>query len=379
MSVIVKSVGKGGANALPDIVLVRSLLNKFIESNTKMGGLRLLPLTDPIKDSPSDQTIVAITRFQREFVEPYIPGFTVDGRLDPWGETIAILSKGPYVAPPPPPVRPKSAKEKALALVSEFRARGETGDPSAVSKHWPHIGRYDLANGLQDRIKNPFLIDQGSAGLCGPASLLFVLARDKPEVYAKAAIELFEKGWTFIGLRRVAPSSDLKRYRLLPKAEIHVADWILMASIRDNENFFFDYQAENDNASGMTLPSEMVNLFRAAGYTVTAEECNLVRIQDEACTRRANAAFNKREKVVLFINSQMLSSESEKRAAWSTVPTHWIALASPISFTPSATDDWLVSFSAFTWGSCRPVPNNGALPLADFLKNFYGYISCRAW
>jgi hypothetical protein len=378
MSVIVKSVGKGGANVLPDVILVRTLLNKFIESSTRMTGLSRLPVSDPIKDSPSDVTIVAITRFQREFVEPYLPGFKVDGRLDPWGETIAILSKGPKITPPKPPTGPKSAKEKALALVGEFRARGKTGDPMGLGTLWPHISRYDLATGLEDRINNPFLIHQGASGLCGPASLLFVLARDKPEAYAKGAIELFEKGLTYIVNLRIEPDSDLRLYRLMPKAGIHVADWILMASIRDNENFYFDYQAENDNAEGMTPPFDMVNLFKRAGYTVTAEECNLVFTKDEACARRANAAFNRGEKVSLFIHSQMLSTEKEKRAERSPWPDHWVALASPISFTPSD-DTQLVSCSVFTWGHCRAVPYNDALSLEDFCKNFYGYISCRAW
>jgi hypothetical protein len=91
MSVIVKPVGKGGANVPTDVMVVRNLLNKFIEADISIGPLTPLPVHGPIYDTATDPTIIAIEQFQRIFVEPYIAGFKVDGRLDPWGESIAVL------------------------------------------------------------------------------------------------------------------------------------------------------------------------------------------------------------------------------------------------------------------------------------------------
>lgn len=371
MSVIVKPVGKGGANVPTDVMVVRNLLNKFIEADISIGPLTPLPIHGPIHDTPTDPTIIAIEQFQRIFVEPYIPGFKVDGRLDPWGESIAVLSAGPRITPPPAPAE-RTPKEKAKALLEAFKNRRYV-----TGSMWQHIGRNALADGLADRVDDPYRIQQGSAGLCGPASLLFALAKDNPVAYARAGVELFETGIATIGKLRVKPDHELRSYRLPATAGIHVADWILIASIRDSQNYFFDYQAEHDMASGMTLPSTMVTWFEKAGYKVTAEECNLVFTQDEACIRRAGAAVTKGQKVSLFINSQMLHTSEQHKE--SRIPTHWVVLTTPVSFTVVPTDaSFLISFAVFTWGRLRRVPTSGGLPLTDFLKNFYGYIACRS-
>jgi hypothetical protein len=110
---------------------------------------------------------------------------------------------------------------------------------------------------------------------------------------------------------------------------------------------------------------------------VTAEECNVAFTKDEECAREASRALCRGQKVTLFINSQMLYIGEQHKTSWT--PNHWVALTSPLAFTPVlGGSSPLVSFSVFTWGSIRAVPTSGGLPLSDFVKNFYGYIACKA-
>ena len=52
-------------------------------------------------------------------------------------------------------------------------------------------------------------------------------------------------------------------------------DWLTTASLRDSENWFLDYDSVNKETAGMTLPGELADWFRRAGYTEVREDANL--------------------------------------------------------------------------------------------------------
>lgn len=158
-------------------------------------------------------------------------------------------------------------KTKAIQLVNQFLARTGTG-------HFKNISRKNLGNNLIARINSPGKIDQGSSSLCAPAALLYSVAKTNPEQYSTFAIELFEKGRSSIQKLVIEPSSDLKLYSLSGSA-VDPADWITLASIRDSNNWFFDYQSENDQAAGITLPGALEKWFKKAGYTKITNETNV--------------------------------------------------------------------------------------------------------
>jgi hypothetical protein len=262
-----------------------------------------------------------------------------------------------------------SVKDDAKALVDAFEARTK-------SSPWLHLARSDLAAGLRARADNPNKIDQGQTNLCGPADFIRDVAIDYPVAYVKAAIDLFEMGQGVIGTFLIKPKKELIYYKLPATAKIHAADWILCASIRDTDNWFFDYQSENDDVSAITMPHSKEAWLKQAGYSEVINETNVVFCKDLANARRASALYAKGYKVCLFINMNMLQAATQENA--SATPDHWVALTSPITFSGIEADPVSkVSFQVYTWGKQQNVPSSGSLYIKYFLRNYYGFIACK--
>ena len=149
---------------------------------------------------------------------------------------------------------PSTATDRAAAqtLVTAFGARPGGG-------RFPKISRAAVASALTQQIATPGDIHQRLSSLCGPATLLFTTARDHPTRYAQFIIDLYEKSQATLGSLEIEPGADARQYT---PSTVNAADWIGLASIRDSENWFFDYQSERD---------ELVSSIRVpTGSTMTA-------------------------------------------------------------------------------------------------------------
>jgi len=263
-----------------------------------------------------------------------------------------------------------AAQDEARKLVDEFAARTRSGGGL-----WLHIKRADLAAGLRARVENPDLISSGGTSLCGPAAFAHDLAIDDPVSYVKAAIDLWEAGSAVIGTQSIRPKKDLKYYKLPPTKNINPADWILLASMRDTDNWFFDYQEEGDDLAAITMPHTMEKWFKQAGYTEVLNDTNTVVCKDLANARKASSLFSKGYKVCLFINADMLYAEKHNNA--SLIPDHWVGLYTAMTISGIAEDPASkVTFKVYTWGGAQSVPESGDLSIKHFLSNYYGYIAC---
>lgn len=262
-----------------------------------------------------------------------------------------------------------SAKDDAKKLVDAFAARTNTD-------LWLHVRRADLAAGLRERIDSPDKINQGQTSLCGPADFVRDIALDTPAVYAKAAIDLFETGSAVIGTFLIKPKKDLKVYKLPATARINPADWILCASIRDADNWFFDYQSESDGTAAITMPHSKAKWLKQAGYSDVINETNAVFTKDLPNARKASALLAKGYKVALFISANMLDVSTQGDP--SPYPDHWVALMSEIKVSGMATDPASnVTFRVYTWGDQQDVPSSGRLSVKHFLYNYYGFVACK--
>lgn len=272
-----------------------------------------------------------------------------------------------------------SEQDDAKALVDQFAAR------NTVSA-WAHIRRADVAAGLKVRIDDPDKIDQANTNLCGPADFVRDIAEDHPKDYAKAVIDLYEQGNATIGTFAIKPGSGLRAHALVTVAAggINPADWVILASIRDTDNWFLDYQEENDGAAAITMPHSKVKWFKAAGYTEVIEETNILKIKDLPNALKASRLFAQGYHVALFINADMLNASTMNNA--STSPDHWVALTTPMTISsvnvkhPGAlVEDKAssVQFQVYSWGRRIAVPPSGRLTDYHFLANYYGFIACR--
>jgi hypothetical protein len=205
-----------------------------------------------------------------------------------------------------------SAKKKeASDFVDEFRTRS----PSGV---WLNITAATFADGLKDRNNNPDLIDTGLVNLCGPGAFIRFLADDDPLGYAKIGVGLFENGRTILmgtgplAGRIVTAGYDLRSYPV-PNTTytrndgsigvLNPADWGILASIRDSDNWFFDYQSIDDAVACITLPHTMESWLSKAGYTQIINEANIWFTKDQENAVRAGSLHKQGYKVTLCLFS----------------------------------------------------------------------------
>lgn len=279
----------------------------------------------------------------------------------------ALIYPGDVLHVPDPPGSTPSGQpvltaqqQVALNAVAAFRSRAQ---PQAFTS----ISRARVADGLAYRVRAPSTIDQGSSSLCGPSSMLYILARSEPQRYVQFVTDLYENGTATLGTLTIAPSADLRAYD--PGNAVHPADWIPAASIRDSENALFDYDEVSDEFAGITLPGDLVKWLRALGFTVVEDRTSLSSTQDFQNLLAAGVEREKGYWVFLFINANMLSTSSQTASSWT--PDHWVVLRS------STIGRQNVRLDIFTWGQRRSVPASGTLSTADCLKNYYGYVKCK--
>jgi hypothetical protein len=235
--------------------------------------------------------------------------------------------------------------------------------------------------GLLRRIANPSLTDQDQGSLCGPAALMFNYASDKPGHFARFAIDLYQKGQANLGRLLIKPGKDVRHF--LPPSTLDHVDWLTCASLRDSENWFLDFDdtGKISDIAGMTLPSEMEQWFRKAGYRDVRENANISQLnKGMAAVNEANLLLENGYRVCLLISANMTDYDDQSDKGWGT-SKHWLVLREKIQVT-----DGHVKTKVFTWGKGTyeiPHPHRDTgqvkpLPVGDFLQNFYGYVAAKA-
>src|SRR5262249_39065587 len=156
-------------------------------------------------------------------------------------------------------------------------------------------------------IDDPYKIDQQGSSLCAPAAMVFALAKDSPERYAKFVIDLFELGAAKLGKLDIRPGEDLLTYGL-PASDRgpDAVDWIALASLRDSSNWILDYQAATDSVAGITTPGTLAQWARDIGYTKVIDKTILIDDRGKNLWEAAVRNEVNRYKVFLLINGRLL-------------------------------------------------------------------------
>ena len=277
--------------------------------------------------------------------------------------------------PPPAASSGAAPKPSPMAAAQAKVAAFASGTGAAAFKKIP---RAAVAAGLSARVVDPNLIDQAGSSLCGPSVFTRRIAGTDPVAYVTFVIDLYQTGQGHIGDLKVKAGDDLRDYD--PGSRIDPADWIAIASLRDSDNWFFDYQDVNDEVAGITMPSALESWFRKIGYRDIVNETNVFLNKDEDCLRKASELWGKDYWVCLFINSQMLHDETDhdhSSHSHSTTPDHWVALTSAVDISP---DKKVVKFTVYSWGDGhRAVPHTATdkLSVKEICGNFYGFLAVR--
>jgi hypothetical protein len=215
--------------------------------------------------------------------------------------------------------------EQLQALRDIASLRGKTG-PFA----FPNIAKHDVLDGLDDRVRDPYKIDQDNASLCGPASFFYALAKGNPIEYVKFAWSLYETGEATLNHLKVKPSEATKKYTPVPgRYQIEAVDWVVLASLRDSENSNFRYDEPSDAFAGITMPSEIESWFKQSGFRQIINKANIVGNGDVKSLLAAHTYQSQQYAVALFINMNILVSSSNKSIV-AAFPNHWVVLNSDV-------------------------------------------------
>ena len=223
------------------------------------------------------------------------------------------------------------------------------------------------------RAHSPRLIDQGKSSLCGPACIAMALATHDDLGYLKVAADLYWTGVAKYGNYKMKSSSIMTDiwYSGQGSLKISSVDWMVLGSIRNTENGFFDYGGFNrgdlEGASAFTTPSEMSNIATQMGFEITENSLNVAPGVNGVDNFFGRANQHKKDgcTVIMLVNSDAL----QDIGAGGT-PNHYIIYAGNYA----RTEDGTISFDAITWGGKETFKIN----IRRFdLKAIFGMLSIK--
>ena len=209
---------------------------------------------------------------------------------------------------------------------------------------------------------------QGGASTCGPAAFFYCLQKDRPDVYAQAARDLWRYGKTKIGELEIAPGDGCKHpsgdfFMDDGRSKITGLDWMTLAGLRDSENTVLSFDTLDSPVAGITMWDTLSSWFENAGYEKIYSNVGITQAGVQTI-RDFNDFVQKGYKVVTLINDGLLQTSLSEHL---TIPTHWIVWDGVLTQTPSGH----VNLKLFSWG--RVI--NWMKPdkdLSFFINRFFG-------
>lgn len=278
-------------------------------------------------------------------------------------------------------------------------------------KVWKHnrfrwFDRKQIKDEVEIRRNMPWLANQKNTSLCGMAAIMYLLAKQKYNIYTKFVLELHRTG--YYKFDKYIVDIDKKSKHLLEmnptshpkypndyKGKMDYCDWITFSSIRDQENNIRDFSGDDDfSFDGATFPNEIKKLMEGIlGYCEIIDNTNMIFNKGSLLGNGEESSLREIAKmsilndngyaIVILINTKMLKQDevvfykggkkykisevqAKKSGVFDTLE-HWIVFDSVIGDTISW-DEY--DFKAFTWGEMKNIIINPDI----FSTNYYGYV-----
>jgi len=242
-------------------------------------------------------------------------------------------------------------------------------------KAFAHVSKVDFIRELRSRVQDPKRINQGHLGFCGPAAILYAMAKDSPLEYATFALDLFfrgkakVRGWevdvSHLLDQKVPTSGDPQ------DTSIGACDWVTMAGVRTNVGFGA-LTSLNIQIEG-ALPFEIASCFKGLGYQTVLNEtyATILWKADEKNLKQASLLWSQGYRVVLCVNDNMFKDPT----AQSLKPNHFCTLKSTVRIATS------VSCRVWQWGINNKEPTTAGssiyvdLPKDQFMAAYFGFVA----
>ena len=317
------------------------------------------PVKEAIKAASSENKDLKINRGD-ESVE------ITDSEIEPSTKNRPKPRKFNFLGSPAPGTNPGSTKQQATSAIAAFQARTN-------ALHF-NVTRASVVSDLTTLVNDPDLVHQGQLNLCGPAATIRTVLRRDPKLVVEATINLVESGKGRFGRRLIEPGADLRNQRFQTSWNCHAAEWVIMSSLRDDENWLLDFEGTpEDDLSGATTPGEIQDWLDETGlYSSVKDQANLVINEDT--THAMNLTVNNNTDNILLIHSHLLrgatavSNKKSDEFILQSFPNHFVILESNVTLTSGK-----VKLDVWSWGSLYTID----VPKATFEANYYGAVIAK--
>jgi hypothetical protein len=229
---------------------------------------------------------------------------------------------------------------------------------------WPYLDKVAVLDRIKLLRGDPDLFDQGRMGLCTAAAFYHHALQRSPDKMAQLGNALLGQGVGYLGNLKIRAGYDLRHadYSKLAAASppfVPQAEWMLMSSLRDSENIWFDFEGGLDEGYSMETSAKELS----GWYDDTGFYSDVSYTDDTSIAKIKLLKKTATNQLALWIRTNMISPGSNTG--------HMISVETPITIDPATNT---ISFDYWTWGQVKPYQKL-SMSLANFQKDYFGAIT----
>jgi hypothetical protein len=219
---------------------------------------------------------------------------------------------------------------------------------------WTYINKTTFIKEIRARVANPVIVNQSDYPFCGPAAIIYCLAKKSPVRYAALCRDLFLTAQYKARTETITASGELRTCE--PPTTLAQADWVAMASLRDDGNIIWHVTKDaNDFVNGVTTPWEMEEwTFQLLGYNDTDYHTTFVYGELDALDD-CRSAYDANGVGFLMIDTHLI--EGTQNSFWESLfsggyPKHWIVFEGDATINYGDWYSWdsgHVKFRYYSW------------------------------
>lgn len=224
---------------------------------------------------------------------------------------------------------------------------------SPFSGVWPHIAKDMLVEDMRKTVLNPLNVDQESVPLCGPTAVVYELAARQPHRFVQFCRQLWEMGFLVARGKTIKASDTLRNS---PNPPLTPADWILIATLREDENLLLEIDSDVNKFEGFSAgalwvseilgPSSMKTWSHHILGFDNIDSLSTILTEEMKALGMAHDAWEAGGVAFLLINGNMLRPGNDCEI-W---PDHWVAYHGDLQI--DITKE-VVHFHCYTWGEIK--------------------------
>lgn len=254
------------------------------------------------------------------------------------------------------------------------------------------IINYEIIKRTTD--KKPWIINQSGTSLCGMACIFYLFAKYQPEGYKVFAKRLFRTGEATYNEYTVMPSEELLNKKISKDGHpegtdgIPLIDYVTLASTRNTDSP--SYRGGDQELYAVNWPPLMTGLSqKLLGYKDVSSNgiYNPIKKSRKYDKKKAwqmildiNAQIAQGYKLMLMIDSDLISEDEDKLSNLFQLEYHWVVLETSIIDTQNWNSEgqifYTLDFKVYTWGGNKKYLKE-KITIDHFIHNYYGYIKVK--